>query len=316
MNERSIPLPAPSFLGELFWLLAHPATAVLIAVLLGLAIIWGLPVDHIFVESLIGLLGFHAFAQARFAPHDFSTLILFGIGALSIVLGFRIANPLSGELALRTDKAVEHYIRGQRGEVSYYLGGPLRIEEKDEAVVFNFSNGKYIAQSSDVSLRLGEVIELGPWNLRYTRSAKDSEQPRARFRFSPRGKTKGETQERWIRAGERISLDGQTLVTCKAISGDRGGQRAPLLGPAAELEVKWDQKIELAWHYTNSPKLANQYGRAPWIPELISISPSNTHYFKIQKKGSIYLLWVGLLCLIAAIALNIRTYRVQLNPDK
>lgn len=270
---------------ELFSLLAHPNTVLMTSVVLAIGLMLGYVADHpllqacgiLFVASLFARLGSTSNAGK-------SAQILGGVSLLLLFVGFASSFNSAGLLTLEINQPKEAYQRGGDVEVDYHLGSPLTLRV-DQQKAF-FSLGSQDIQTVELDdLYAGAPILVGPWRLSLTDRISVGDQPTAAIEFTPR---QGQKQPVVIQLvqGQSMSPDGKTKVTALQISRDRGGNNAPLLGPAVELLMTWNETNERAWHYLNAPELSQRLGQAPLVAKIKSISSGERFKFTVQGRTS------------------------------
>lgn len=291
----------PASLDEFFRLLSHPNMIVMTSVMMSVALLLGHDASHPLLQTC-GILWLAALTARGLTATQSKLVPLCGaLSLLAIFVGLKQGYQSSGSLSIEPGRVTEAYQRGQGVAVDYHLGGPLRMDLAGDKAQFRLGDEDQL----EVELRTlakGSVISLGPWRLSLEKREPSQGLLIAEIGVKPRS---GDGAERVVRLieGQSTSIDGQTLITAKGISRNRGGSTDPLLGPAVELAVKWGESEERGWHYLTLPDLSTRFGTAPVITEVRGVSIGERFHFTVQRRTSQGLIWVGIFLLALSVLL-------------
>ena len=293
---RRIPLAAPGFVGELFWLLAHPTMAVFAGIGLSISFALGCELDHILPQMFLGILIFHGGAQAQLQIKKVRFLLLgWVVGCGLFVWGSWDQYHYAGQLNLAEGQSVESYQRGMANRVSFHLGQPLSLKKEGLNYVFQFgkTNEKVIEKKEFLE---GEPVDIGLWTLSYLDQKIDGSRLSANLSVTSR-KDPVKTFKIRLSEGESISPDGHTSISVLEISPDRQkATRVLKIGGGVKLLIRWADGFEQGWHYLNVPTLHSDFGQAPLKVKVDSLTPANILNLRVQlRQHTLPWMWLGLL---------------------
>ena len=304
---RGTPIASPGLLGELFWLLSHPACVTLSASTLGVALLAGVGFESVWTQALALFTTCAGLAQLTTQTTAVKRgLIPWVAGAILLLIGVGTQISASGHVTLPEGARVEAYERGEDVKVEHHLGATLSLKRaqgtEGDTLAFDLG-GTQQQEISERALLDGELLSIGPWNLSFEELQRDSQSPRALLKVTPR--SGGETRSLWVRTGDRVSPDGQLSVTAFDITGNYNSPKIKDLGAAVDLELSWRAQAgagevskERAWHFTDVPQLNKEAGVSPWVVQVERVEASPVYVLRMSSRASMTWIWLGL-CLWA-----------------
>lgn len=296
--SRTIPLSTPGFLGEFFWVLAHPMSACFNVIVLALALLLQFEIDHVLVQALMGLLVCQALAQAETQNSSVRlSLWLWALGGFCMCVGLFIGYQNAGTLKITPGTKVESYQRGHDALVDYHLGNSLDVSRDDQIWTWRFGTG-VSSNLSQEEWQKGVTSHIGHWSLSVLNSHKDPQRLQATFTLKAR---QGDwTKKITLQEGESFSDGSSIRLKVLRVVKDRGGQYAEQLGAAADVLITWEAsknkstQLERAWHYVNAADLNSTLGLSPWIVHIDSIEYASVYQVRVQHRQSQQLIYWAL----------------------
>jgi len=300
---RGTPIASPGLLGELFWLLSHPACVTLSASTLGVTLLSGVGFESVWTQALALCTTCAGLAQLTTQIRSIQRgLIPWFVGATLLLIGVATQMNSSGLVTLPEGARVEAYERGGDVKVAHHLGATLSLKRTEgatgDALAFDLG-GTQQQVISERALLDGELLSIGPWSLSFKELRRDSKSPRALIKMTPR--SGGEARSLWIRSGDRVSPDGQLSLTAFDITGNYNSPQIKDLGAAIDLELSWRAQAgagevakERAWHFVDIPQLNQEAGVSPWVVQVERVEASPVYVLRMSSRASMTWIWLGL----------------------
>lgn len=312
---RSTPIASPGLLGELFWLLSHPACVTLSALTLGVALLVGAGFESVWPQALALLTTCAGLAQLTTQVKTLRAGLLAWLGgAVLLLIGVGVQISASGIVTIPEGARVESYERGEDVKVSHHIGATLSLkrESRESGDQLSFDLGGTQRQViTERALLEGRQLSIGPWNLSLKELKRDPSAPRALVTVTPRAG--GESKSVWMRNGDRSSPDGQLSITAYDVAGNFNSPHIKHLGAAADLELSWRAQDvsggitkERAWHFVDIPQLNQQAGVSPWVVRVEKVEASPVYLMRMSSRASMTWIWLGLVLWATSLLLDIK----------
>ena len=314
--SRNIPLSTPGFLGEFFWVLAHPMSACFNVIGLALALLLHFEIDHVLIQALMGLLVFQALAQAETQKTSVRlSLWLWALGGFCMCVGLFIGYQNAGTLDITPGTKIESYQRGHDAVVDYHLGNTLALSREDNTWTWRLGTGSSSSLSQE-QWEKGVSAHVGDWSLSVLKYYKDPQRLQASFTLKARESEW--TKQITLQQGEGFSDGSSIRLRVLRVVKDRGGKYAEELGAAADVLITWEdpktksKQLERAWHYINAADLNATLGVSPWAIYIDKIDYAPVYHVRVQHRQSQQLIYLALV-LWAISVLSIVWLRIQPN---